>query len=62
MLVKPQWVIFISTSGTSANNTGVTSSLLFSPDFPHARTLVVTSYHAFILIMTTARDSPVMAL
>jgi hypothetical protein len=62
MPVKPRWLISISTSGTSANSTGVTYSLLFSLNFLHARFIVMTFYHAFILAMTMARDSLVMTL
>ena len=62
MPIKLRWLISISTFGTSANNTGVTSSLPFSPNFPHAQVPVATFYHAFISITTAARDSLLMTL
>jgi hypothetical protein len=62
MLIKPRWVISTLISGTSANNTGVTSSLLFLPNFLRAQIPAVTFYHGFILITTAARDSLTMTL
>jgi hypothetical protein len=62
MPVKLRWHIFTLISETSTNNTGVTWSLAFSPNFLPALVLVVTFYQNFIPTMTMARSNPMMTL
>jgi hypothetical protein len=62
MPVKLRWHTFISISDTSTNNTGVTYSLPFSPNFLLALALVVTFFYDFIPITTMARSNLMMTL